>query len=136
MKNVTFLKKAGIAAVLLFSICVGAYAQNAPGGLPDNVSDADCFVNVPAQEWKIRELVTNSATNYNALQPVFVGDISGDGFSEIFVTSNVGSVSPMITTTYYVSVEGANYCENQSGDRKAVTVNVIPRATTDMIKFE
>ena len=42
---------------------------------------------------------------------------------------SVGSI------TYYVSVEGAGYCENATGARKEVTVTVNPRTTPDMIKI-
>ncbi|SMD17170.1 hypothetical protein SAMN04488101_1221, partial [Pedobacter nyackensis] len=36
------------------------------------------------------------------------------------------SVSPVITTTYFVTVKGDNTCENEAGTAKAVTVTVNP----------
>ena len=40
-----------------------------------------------------------------------------------------------ITTSYFVSVEGAGYCENAANARKEVIVTVNPRTTPDMIKI-
>jgi gliding motility-associated-like protein len=54
-------------------------------------------------------------------------------YSDAQLTHKLGTgatldVSPMTTTTYYVSVQGTGVCENAPGDAKAVTVTVNPSA--------
>src|SRR5690606_5606334 len=39
------------------------------------------------------------------------------------------NVSPAVTTTYYVTVQGEGICENISGEAAALTVTVNPSAT-------
>ena len=54
--------------------------------LPDNISDADCYVNPVAQEWTIRELPMSNEL-VDTYGNICVGDIDGDGISEVITTN-------------------------------------------------
>ena len=61
------------------------------GGMPDNISDADCFVDPPAQDWSIREISTSPET-YSVGQIPLVGDVDNDGEIEILATDDAGDI--------------------------------------------
>ncbi|MCE7056982.1 gliding motility-associated C-terminal domain-containing protein, partial [Algoriphagus sp. AGSA1] len=66
-----------------------------------------------------------SATAAGVTNPVF------RFYSDAALTNELTdlNVSPMVTTTYYVTVTGDNVCENASGDGAELVVTVAPRAT-------
>jgi hypothetical protein len=58
---------------------------------PDNVSDADCFVNPPATVWGIGEITPISSEEISGYGPLMAGDIDGDGKVEILAYNNTYS---------------------------------------------
>ncbi|WP_433831113.1 DUF7507 domain-containing protein [Flavobacterium anhuiense] len=68
-----------------------------------------------------------TANSSNVISPVFRW-YADQITTTILNTGPSYSVSPLSTTTYYVSVAGTGICENAPSTRKAVTVNVNPLA--------
>jgi hypothetical protein len=68
-------------------------------------------------------LIASSTTVQNPVFRWYASQTSTDTLHEgpMFVTDSLTQ-----TTTYYVSVSGDGYCENPSGSRKEVTVNINP----------
>ncbi|MCE7053263.1 hypothetical protein LZF95_01155, partial [Algoriphagus sp. AGSA1] len=66
-----------------------------------------------------------SATAAGVTNPVF------RFYSDAALTTELTDleVSPTVTTTYYVTVEGDGFCENAAGDGAELVVTVAPRAT-------
>ena len=56
---------------------------------PDNISDAECYVDAPATIWDIEQKAV-SDVEVHALATPFVGDLDGDGRVEVVVPNNVG----------------------------------------------
>jgi hypothetical protein len=52
--------------------------------MPDNVSDADCYITPPASTWNIEARATSNASVYYLATP-FAGDLDGDGRLEVVV---------------------------------------------------
>ena len=52
---------------------------------PDNISDADCYVDPPGTPWTIAKLAENTDYLVNHCMIPIVGDIDNDGFIEIIV---------------------------------------------------
>jgi gliding motility-associated-like protein len=65
--------------------------------------------------------------------PIFTWFDSNLSSATILGTGENLVVSPLTTTTYYVDVEGDNFCSNEAGNRKEVTVTVNPVATVSDI---
>ncbi|MDR1335425.1 MAG: FG-GAP-like repeat-containing protein [Tannerella sp.] len=60
--------------------------------LPDNISDAACYVEPPAQPWSI-----NLHLEYDTVfcqHPPLVGDLDGDGYPDLFLLDIVGTGTP------------------------------------------
>jgi hypothetical protein len=57
--------------------------------LPDNVSDADCYVEPTPMEWGIEEAWRSDQTNVSTYVTPVVGDVDGDGIPEIFAAKFV-----------------------------------------------
>src|SRR5690606_17572901 len=72
---------------------------------------------------------TLSATSTTVANPVF------RFYSDAGLTAEVAdlSVSPSITTTYYVTVSGDGVCENAPGTATEITVTVNPLGTASDI---
>jgi hypothetical protein len=58
---------------------------------PDNISDADCFVNPPATIGEISEITPICSEEISGYGPLMTGDIDGDGKVEILAYNNVYS---------------------------------------------
>ncbi|MDR3246814.1 MAG: GEVED domain-containing protein, partial [Prevotellaceae bacterium] len=76
---------------LTYQITCGAYISTAKVYIivydkPDNIIDADCFVDPPVQQWSFKELMTSPLDTPidNSCIPL-VGDIDNDGKSEAIV---------------------------------------------------
>ena len=67
--------------------------------LPDNISDAECFVLPPAQTWGITSTRT-VAENLSTYQVPIVGDIDGDGIAEIIVGGDIIISGTLVTKIY------------------------------------
>jgi hypothetical protein len=78
------------------------------------------------------EQTTLTATASSVTNPVFRWYNAPTGGTPL-LTSPTFTPSPVLTTTYYVSVSESSLPE--STDRKAVVVTVRPRSTPDMIKI-
>ena len=50
---------------------------------PDNIVDADCYVNPPSTTWSIKEVALNKNVLIQNYGPLMIGDIDGDGIVEI-----------------------------------------------------
>ncbi|GAA4208948.1 hypothetical protein GCM10022289_33650 [Pedobacter jeongneungensis] len=70
------------------------------------------------------------ASSTTVTQPVFTWYSDASLTSVVFTGPTFTVTGLTATTTYYVSVKGANKCENTAADAKAVTVTVNPLATT------
>jgi gliding motility-associated-like protein len=70
------------------------------------------------------------ASSLTVTQPVFTWYSDASLTSVAFVGPTFTVTGLTATTTYYVTVKGANKCENAAADAKAVTVTVNPLATT------
>jgi uncharacterized repeat protein (TIGR01451 family) len=66
--------------------------------LPDNISDADCYVTPPATTWSMRETTLNNDVLIHNYGPLAVGDIDGNGTVEI-----IGYKESVATTNSYES---------------------------------
>jgi hypothetical protein len=64
-----------IESIATVRISVSAY--------PDNISDADCFIDAQATTWSIKEVTSHNQQLLLSVAPVYVGDLNGDGFPEI-----------------------------------------------------
>ncbi|WP_189627907.1 Ig-like domain-containing protein, partial [Sphingobacterium griseoflavum] len=69
------------------------------------------------------EAIQLSATSTTVANPVFYWYDSTTATTPVF-TGPVYNITPVDTVTYYVSVAGANICENDPATRAAFTVNV------------
>ncbi|MFF5383553.1 putative Ig domain-containing protein [Pedobacter suwonensis] len=70
------------------------------------------------------------ASSTTVTQPVFTWYSDASLTNAVFTGPTFTVAGLTATTTYYVSVKGANKCENTAADAKAVTVTVNPLATT------
>jgi len=70
------------------------------------------------------------ASSLTVTQPVFTWYSDASLTSVVFVGPTFTVNGLTTTTTYYVTVKGANKCENTAADAKVVTVTVNPLATT------
>ncbi|WP_145859377.1 Ig-like domain-containing protein [Pedobacter suwonensis] len=70
------------------------------------------------------------ASSITVTQPVFTWYSDASLTNAVFTGPTFTVTGLTATTTYYVSVKGANKCENSAADAKAVTVTVNPLATT------
>jgi gliding motility-associated-like protein len=70
------------------------------------------------------------ASSTTVTQPVFTWYSDASLTSVVFTGPTFTVTGLTATTTYYVSVKGANKCENAAADAKSVTVTVNPLATT------
>ncbi|MDR1055092.1 MAG: FG-GAP-like repeat-containing protein, partial [Prevotellaceae bacterium] len=50
---------------------------------PDNIIDADCYIDPTAQAWGIRETKTHNQADVHNLASVYTGDLNGDGYPEL-----------------------------------------------------
>ncbi|MDR1056645.1 MAG: GEVED domain-containing protein, partial [Prevotellaceae bacterium] len=57
---------------------------------PDNVSDADCFIEAPELNWTIAELTPMSTELVNVYGPLTVGDLDNDGNIEVIILGTIG----------------------------------------------
>ena len=53
----------------------------------DNISDAECYIDPPATKWSIDETWISSYKSVESCRPWYVGDLDGDGASEIVALS-------------------------------------------------
>lgn len=74
--------------------------------------------------------VSLMASSLTVTQPVFTWYSDASLTSVVFTGPTFSIPSLTATTTYYVTVKGANKCENAAADAKQVTVTVNPLATT------
>jgi gliding motility-associated-like protein len=70
------------------------------------------------------------ASSTTVIQPVFTWYSDASLTSVVFTGPTFTVTGLTATTTYYVTVKGANKCENSAADAKAVTITVNPLATT------
>ncbi|WP_082458604.1 putative Ig domain-containing protein [Pedobacter sp. Leaf216] len=70
------------------------------------------------------------ASSTTVTQPVFTWYSDASLTSVVFTGPTFTVTGLTATTTYYVTVKGANKCENSAADAKVVTVTVNPLATT------
>ncbi|MDR2138677.1 MAG: hypothetical protein LBP50_03910, partial [Tannerella sp.] len=54
---------------------------------PDNVSDADCYIEPVPMKWEMQEMLGTDQTPVWLYQPPVTGDIDGDGIPEIIVSN-------------------------------------------------
>jgi large repetitive protein len=74
--------------------------------------------------------ITLMASSTTVTQPIFTWYSDASLTSAVFTGPTFTVTGLTATTTYYVSVNGTNKCENSAADAKAVTVSVNPLATT------
>jgi hypothetical protein len=93
--------------------------------LPDDISSADCFINPPATAWSIDsgKMVGDKTTSL--YQSALVGDLDGDGFSEIIVPK--ARTSDNWLTGYYTN--GLNIYDMKTSSMK--TIATAEFATSD-----
>jgi hypothetical protein len=98
--SILYTSSSGFAGydTLTYQIACGANTSTAyiyiyVAEMPDNISDADCYIEAPAIEWKIREVPNTLGNIFSALQTPLAGDIDGDGMSEILMTSVSGGTA-------------------------------------------
>jgi len=86
-------------SAIIFSI-ITAYGQSLSPGvvLPDNIINADCYVNPPKQNWSMG-YSKSSAMNLSPYQNAVVGDIDGDGIVEILVSADPNEDNPISIAT-------------------------------------
>ncbi|WP_167343658.1 gliding motility-associated C-terminal domain-containing protein [Pedobacter borealis] len=70
------------------------------------------------------------ASSTTVTQPVFTWYSDASLTSVVFTGPTFTVTGLTATTTYYVTVKGANRCENSAADAKVVTITVNPLATT------
>jgi hypothetical protein len=78
-------------------------------------------------------ILTASATGVT--NPVYKWYSSQTETTELYIGAIYTTPNLNTNTTYYVSVSGDEYCENETGNRKAVTVTVLNYATDNMINL-
>jgi hypothetical protein len=75
--------------------------------LPDNISEAECFIPIPSIEWSINENFTYSPGNsapqaFTAYTTPLVGDLDDDGIPEIIVYNYYNGSEPRTVNRVYV----------------------------------
>jgi uncharacterized repeat protein (TIGR02543 family) len=72
--------------------------------LPDNVSDKECYTEIPSVTWSIRESFTSdiSKQKMTAYTTPIVGDLDDDGVPEIIVYNFLSSNDPRTVDSVYV----------------------------------
>jgi hypothetical protein len=93
---------------------------------PDDISSADCFTNPPATAWSIDDGKMVGDKTSSLYQSAVVGDLDGDGFSEIIVPK--GRVNDSWLSGYYTN--GLNVYDMKTSSMKAFTTAEF--ATSDL----
>ncbi|MDR2764842.1 MAG: hypothetical protein LBB90_07410 [Tannerella sp.] len=106
MDSIRYTPAAGFAGfdTLVYRIACGteyssdAYIYIYVAERPDNISDADCYIDPLAQKWGIRETALNTAATVHNYASLTAGDIDGDGTVEI-----LGFIENASTNNWYES---------------------------------